>query len=140
MWKIVLDTNVLVAGARSRRGSSYRVLELIGPEAAFQLIVSVPLVFEYEMALKRRTELSHEDAEGIVDYLCHVADRRRIHFLWRPFLRDPGDEMVLEVAVEAEADHIVTHNVRDFTGVEDQFGIRLITPGAFLTQLEAKEI
>ena len=99
-----------------------------------------PLVFEYEMALKSRTELSHEDAEGIVDYLCHVADRRRIYFLWRPFLRDPGDEMVLEVAVEAEADDIVTHNLRDFSGVEDQFGIRVITPGAFLTQLEAKEI
>ena len=111
---------------------------MVGPEAPFQIVVSVPLVLEYEMALKRRTDLSDENAERVVDYLCQVADRRRIYFLWRPFLRDPGDEMVLEVAVEAEAEFIVTHNARDFDGVEEQFGIRVITPGAFLEELEGE--
>ncbi|MEX2473346.1 MAG: PIN domain-containing protein, partial [Gemmatimonadota bacterium] len=103
------------------------------------LAVSVPLVLEYEMALKRSTGLSEEEAEVVVDYLCKVADRRRIHFLWRPFLRDPADEMVLEVAVESAAAVVVTHNIRDFAGVEDRFGIRVLRPGAFLKSLEARE-
>lgn len=112
---------------------------MVGPEAPFRLAVSVPLVLEYEMALKRRTGLSEEEAEVIVDYLCKVADRRRIHFLWRPFLRDPADEMVLEVAVESEAAVVVTHSIRDFAGVEDRFGIRVLSPGAFLKWLEARD-
>ena len=112
---------------------------MVGPDAPFQPAVSVPLVLEYEMGLKRRTALSDEDAEVIVDYLCKVADRRRIHFLWRPFLKDPADEMVLEVAVEAEAEVIVTHNVRDFEGVEDRFGIGVLTPGALLELLEVRD-
>mgnify|MGYP001787602441 CR=1 FL=1 len=112
---------------------------MVGPDASFQPVVSVPLVLEYEMALKRSTELNEKDAEVIVDYLCQVADRRRINFLWRPFLRDPADEMVLEVAVEAEAEVIVTHNVHDFAGVEEEFGIRVLKPGAFLEWLEAKD-
>lgn len=138
MITVVLDTNVLVAAARSRRGASFQVLSMLGPDAPFQPAVSVPLVLEYEMALKRSTTLSDEDAEVVVDYLCKVADRRRIHFLWRPVLRDPADEMVLEVAVEAQAEVIVTHNVRDFEDVEDRFGIRLLNPGAFPDWLEAR--
>jgi predicted nucleic acid-binding protein len=139
MAKVVLDTNVLVAAARSRHGASFRLLRMVGPGAPFQLAISVPLILEYEMALKRSTGLSEKDAEIIVDYLCRVADRRRIHFLWRPFLRDAADEMVLEVAVEAEAEVIVTHNVRDFEGVEERFGIRVLNPGAFLEWLEEKD-
>lgn len=138
MTTVVLDTNVLVAAARSRSGASFQVLSMLGPDAPFQPAVSVPLVLEYEMALKRSTALSDEDAEVVVDYLCKVAVRRRIHFLWRPVLRDPADEMVLEVAVEAQAEVIVTHNVRDFEDVEDRFGIRLLNPGAFLDWLEAR--
>jgi len=139
MIKAVLDTNVLVAAVRSRHGASFQVLSMVGPDAPFQLAVSVPLVLEYEMALKRSTELGERDAEVIVDYLCQVADRRRIHFLWRPFLRDPADEMVLEVAVEAEAEVVISHNVRDFEEVNERFGIRVLNPGAFLEWLEAKD-
>lgn len=139
MIRIVLDTNVLVAAARSRQGASHRLVETIGPDAAFQVAISVPLVLEYEMALKRKGELSDEDAEAVVDYICAVADRQEIYFLWRPFLKDPADEMVLEVAVGAGADWIVSHNVRDFRGVEEHFGIRVVTPGAFLMELETEE-
>ena len=113
---------------------------MIGPDAPFQMAVSVPLVLEYEMALKRRTDLSVEDVEAIVDYVCAVADRQEIYFLWRPFLKDPADEMVLEVAVGAGVQCIVTHNVDDFAGVESRFGVRVITPGEFLQELEAEEI
>ena len=139
MRRIVLDTNVLVAAGRSNRGASFRLLAMVGPEAGFGLTVSVPLVLEYEMALKRETELIDRDVEAIVDYLCENADRRPIYFLWRPFLRDPSDEMVLEVAVGGEAEMIVTHNIKDFAEVEERFGIRVVRPGEFLAELkEAK--
>lgn len=136
MKLIVLDTNVLVAAARTNRGASYLLLDELAREPRFGICISVPLVMEYEMALKRSSGLGAVEAERIVDYLCWVGDKREIYFLWRPFLRDPRDEMVLEVAAEARAHAIVTHNVRDFKGVEERFGIRVLRPGDFLIELE----
>ena len=92
--------------------------------------ISVPLVLEYESAAKRISKLvglKYSDIDDIVDYICKVAEHRDIYYLWRPFLKDPKDDMVLEVAVESESDYIVTHNVRDFAGIE-QFGLETITP------------
>lgn len=71
----------------------------------------------------------------IVDYLCSVGRRQSIHFLWRPLLRDPNDEFVLEVAVAARCQYVMTHNVRDFVGAE-RFGVKVLRPGQFLRQLE----
>jgi putative PIN family toxin of toxin-antitoxin system len=136
MRLIVLDTNVLVAAVRSREGASFLLLEELALRPRFRICVSVPLVLEYEMALKRTPGLGASEAEQIVDYLCEVGDKREIYFLWRPFLRDPKDEMVLEVAVEARAEAVVTHNVRDFDGVEERFGIRVLRPGEFQLDLE----
>jgi hypothetical protein len=68
-----------------------------------------------------------------LDYLCSVATRREIFFLWRPFLRDREDDLVLELAVEASCDFIVTYNKRDFEGAE-KFGIRVVTPKEFLEE------
>ena len=133
-----MDTNVVVSGMRSREGASYRLLLELGGESRFRIFVSVPLAMEYEMALKRVPGLRPTDAERFVDFLCEVGEKREIYFLWRPLLRDPKDEMVLEVAVEAQADAIVTHNVRDFKGVDERFGIRIVTPGAFLLELEGE--
>ena len=79
--------------------------------------------------------LSEADVDTVVDFICAQAHHRRIFFLWRPFLRDPKDDMVLEVAVEAQCRHIVTFNTRDFAGTE-QFGVRPITPREFLTLLQ----
>lgn len=138
MRRVVLDTNVVVSGMRSREGASYRLLVELGADPRFRISISVPLAMEYEMALKRVRGLRLMDAERMVDSLCEVGEKREIYFLWRPFLRDPKDEMVLEVAVEAQADAIVTHNVRDFKGVEERFGIRIVTPGAFLLELEGE--
>lgn len=134
--QIVLDTSVLIAGLRSRRGASFRLLSLIGG-TAFELSVSVPLVLEYEAAAKaqaRELGLSQADIDDVLDYVCAVAHRRAIFYLWRPMLRDPQDDMVLEVAVEAGCEYLVTHNVRDFAGAE-QFGIQVIRPGAFLKRI-----
>jgi len=78
--------------------------------------------------------LSHSDIDDLLDYLCSVANLREIFFLWRPFLRDPRDDMVLELAVESECDAILTYNQRDFAGIE-AFGIRVITPREFLKEI-----
>jgi predicted nucleic acid-binding protein len=138
MIRVVLDTNVLVAGLKSRNGASFQVLRMVGPKAPFQPSLSVPLVLEYEMALRRTLGAKDKRIDAVLDYLCAVGDLREIFFLWRPFLRDPGDEMVLEVAVGAQASEIVTHNVRDFEGVNERFGIRIVTPAEFLTEVREK--
>jgi putative PIN family toxin of toxin-antitoxin system len=137
MYDVVLDTNVIVAALRSNQGASFQLLqELVGRRPGFRPCLSVPLVLEYESALRRRVEgLSEEDVEVVLNYLCKIGNLREIYFLWRPFLRDPTDGMVLEVGVEAGADAIVTHNIRDFRGVEEKFGIRVVTPGTFLLEL-----
>jgi putative PIN family toxin of toxin-antitoxin system len=134
--RVVVDTNVLVAAIRSRLGASYQVLARVGT-GAFDVAVSVPLVLEYEDVLLRHCEdagLTAEDVGGIIDYICSVAVRQEIFFLWRPLLRDPGDDMVLEIAVAADCDVIVTHNVRDFLTAA-RFGIRVVTPAVFLYEL-----
>jgi putative PIN family toxin of toxin-antitoxin system len=137
--QIVIDTNVLIAGLRSNRGASFRLLSLIGHQNAFEINLSVPLLLEYEGVAKRTglvPGLTSGDVDDVLDYLCSVARRREIFFLWRPFLRDPKDDMVLELAVEAECEYIVTFNVSDFAGVGD-FGVRVVTPQEFLRQIEA---
>jgi putative PIN family toxin of toxin-antitoxin system len=134
--RVVVDTNVLIAALRSRRGASHLLLSLIG-DSRFVTCLSVPLVLEYEDVAKRHAGelgLSEQDVDDVLDYLCSVSEHREIYYLWRPFLRDPRDDMVLEVAVEAECGYILTYNARDFAGV-DQFGIGAITPKAFLQQI-----
>jgi putative PIN family toxin of toxin-antitoxin system len=134
--RVVLDTSVLVAAVRSRRGASFQILTRIGT-GEFDVAVSVPLVLEYEDALLRHvaaTTLSEDEIRDIVDYICSVATRHEIFYLWRPKLRDPGDDLVLEVAVAANCEAIVTHNVRDFHGA-GTFGIKVLEPGEFLKKI-----
>ena len=135
--QIVIDTNAFYAGSRSRRGTSHLLLQAIGVNQAFQLHLSVPLVLEYEEIAKRNARtlgLSHADIDDILDYLCSVSGLHDIFYLWRPFLSDPDDDMLLELAVEARANRIVTFNQRDFHGVE-QFGVRAVTPQEFLAEI-----
>jgi predicted nucleic acid-binding protein len=72
--------------------------------------------------------------DDVIDYICSVANRRRIFFLWRPYLKDPKDDMVLELAVEARCDYIVSYNKRDFAGVE-KFGLQVLTPRELLREI-----
>jgi len=125
--QVVLDSNVLVSAVRSRRGASFRVLSLVD-SGRFRIHLSVPLVLEYEQVLSREAHgVSAEDAADLVNYLCKVADCHRIHYLWRPFLKDPQDDMLLELAVAAGCDGIVTYNRRDFEGVAS-FGLETMEP------------
>ncbi|HEU4641837.1 MAG TPA: PIN domain-containing protein [Gemmatimonadaceae bacterium] len=139
MVAIVLDTNVLIAGLRSPRGASFELLRRIG-SGAFELNVSVPLVLEYEAVAKRHARelgLGIRDIDDVLDYLCSVAQHRQIFYLWRPVLPDSRDDLVLELAVEAGAECIVTHNLRDF-GEAVRFGVQPITPREFLRRLRSK--
>lgn len=105
----------------------------------FHIAVSVPLVVEYESVAKRQLgeiNLTEQEIDDVLDYVCHVADRNRIFFLWRPFLRDSKDDMLIELAMASQSDCIVTHNVRHFHGIE-QLGVRAQTPGEFLKHIGA---
>ena len=136
---VVLDTSVLVSALRSARGASFEIMTALG-RGEFEVCVSVSLVLEYEATLLRHAEelsIDSKDALGVVDYVCDVAMNQDIFFLWRPFLRDAGDDLVLELAVAAGSDAIVTHNVRDFEGAE-KFGVRVITPKQFLHELRGR--
>ena len=132
--QIVIDTNVFVAALRSQYGASYKLFSLLN-SGKFEFNVSVPLIIEYEDAGKRLANatsgLRTSDIDDILDYLCAVANRRIIYYLWRPFLQDPGDDLILELAVSARCDYIVTYNQADFKGAE-QFGIRVATAKEFL--------
>jgi predicted nucleic acid-binding protein len=140
MSLVVLDTSVLVAAVRSRRGASFELIARLGT-GAFDVAVSVSLVLEYESALLRQlpsSPLNETDVQTLIDYVCDVAVRQEIFFLWRPYLRDPGDDLVLELAAAAGCEAIVTHNVRDFGGAE-RLGVRIVTPGQFLRELRGKQ-
>jgi len=137
--QIVIDTNVFLSALRSNRGASFLLLMLVGQSSLFDFNLSVPLVLEYEDVAKRPglvPLLSTQAIDNILDYLCSVARRRTIFFLWRPFLKDPKDDMVLELAVEAQCDYIVTFNRKDFVGCE-RFGVTVVTPQEFLRRIGA---
>jgi putative PIN family toxin of toxin-antitoxin system len=124
-----LDTNVLVAALRSKRGASFRLLSLV-EAGKFEINVSVPLVLEYEDVLNRKREsliVSEAEVSDLLDYLCQIANQHRVYYLWRPHLNDAKDDMLLELAVAANCDYIVTFNRRDFRDVE-AWGIRVIEP------------
>ncbi len=132
-YKVVFDTNILVAALKSRKGASFKLLSLVGT-GKFELSISVPLIIEYEDVLKRKAlgvVLSEKQIDEILDYICTVADKRSIFYLWRPYLKDPKDDMVLELAVESECDFIITYNIRHFEGIE-KFNIKAVTPVEFL--------
>ena len=134
--RLVLDTNVLVAGLRSRRGASYRILQLIEQGIATP-VLSVPLVFEYEDVLKRKpalVALTPAEVDAVLDDLCALSEHQSIYYLWRPALRDPSDELLLEVAMAAGCRDIVTHNVRDFAGSE-RFAVHICTPREWLIKI-----
>lgn len=128
-----MDTDVVVAALRSDRGASRQLL-LSALDKTVEMLVSVPLMVEYEAVLKRREHLdasglSAREIDEILDALAKVAVRVPLWFLWRPRLKDPDDEMVLETAVNGGADRLVTFNLRHLANAAREFGIRAILPG-----------
>ena len=132
-FQIVIDTNVFVTALRSQFGASYKLLSLIDEEI-FKLNLSVPLALEYEEVAKRMMSeiaLSEKEIDDILDFVIKRSNHWQIFYLWRPQLKDPSDDMVLELAVTANCKYIITYNINDFKGIE-KFGIKAITPKAFL--------
>lgn len=136
MNEIIMDTNVLFAGLYSANGASFKLLELLSKDR-LRIVISTPLLFEYEEVLKRnRTMLQLTDAEigMVLDNLCGFSRHQKVYFLWRPYLSDPKDDLVLELAVAAQVNTIVTHNLKDFARVY-KFGVEAITPKTLLERL-----
>ncbi len=132
--RVVFDTSVLVAAVRSRGGASYALVSSV-PSPRFQICLSVGLYIEWQAVLSRPEHLppdrTADKAQQFVRYLAGHAHLQEIHFLWRPFLPDPGDDMVLELALASGCRCIVTHNVGDFRHAES-LGVRVVTPREFL--------
>lgn len=138
--QLVLDTNVLVAGVRSRTGASNPLL-VAGLRGRFVWCCSVPLFYEYEDVLGRADLLLDlgVSRQAMQDFLVDIATVMRpvgIDYRWRPQLGDPDDEMVLETAINANA-AIVTHNARDFGDVPARFGLMLLSPAEALRRIIA---
>lgn len=139
--KLVLDTDVLVAGLRSRTGALRRLL-ILWHQRQFDVIASVAMMLEYEAVLTRPENLQAfgltvAEIERFLDSMSLLVIPVTPFFLWRPQLRDPADEHVLEAAVNGSADAIVTFNVRHFQSAAARFGIAALRPGDALQRLEA---
>jgi putative PIN family toxin of toxin-antitoxin system len=142
MHRVVLDTNVLVAASRSRLGASFALLGLLR-QRRFVALVSVPLMLEYEAVLKRPEQLqasgrSAVQTDAFLDAVSLLLEPVELHFLWRPQLRDPADEMVLETALNGRADALITLNERDFQAALP-FKLPVTSPGALLRQLQTEK-
>lgn len=138
--KLVLDTDVVVAALRSPGGASAELLRL-ARRGGIRIAVSVPLVLEYEAVTARpdhlaASGLSLSETQAVIDVLVSVAEWTGIDYRWRPQTRDPADEMVLEAAINAKADAIVTFNRRDFGSAPDKFGIGCWLPRETLEKLK----
>jgi len=138
--RLVFDTAMMVAAIRSDRGASRRLL-VAALERRLELLVSTPLLIEYEAVMTRsehlgKAGLSPGEVGQILDAVAATATPVRLAFTWRPLLRDPDDDMVLETAVNAQADAIVTFNRRDFWPRIEPFGVAVWAPGETLRKLE----
>ena len=138
---IVLDTNIIVAGLKSRNGASFQVLSAMQNQR-FTLILSVPLLFEYEAVLKRGKLApaiqNNADADLFLDRLAAIGRPVTLYFTWRPVLPDPADDMVLETAISGQAEAIVTFNRKDFKEATRRFDIPIISPATFLQTLKER--
>lgn len=135
-YRIVVDTNVIVSAMRSKLGTSYALVMLFGTEK-FTSCISVPLFIEYEKQLfdkKHKLPFKNSEITEVLDYICNISEHTRIYYLWRPCLKDPKDDMLLELAVASNSDFIVTFNVKDFVGAEN-FGVKAVTPKEFLEKI-----
>jgi len=139
MRRIVIDTSVVVTALRSRHGAGNAVMRLIATRKLVPL-ATPPLFLEYEDVLNRPEQrLAHGLTAAQIDtFLAELAaliEPVDIHFQWRPQLRDPADEMVLEAAINGRADAIATHNVADFSGVGELFRIPVLRPADVLKKV-----
>ena len=136
----MLDSSVVISGFRSRRGASYRLLDLVA-DRHLVLLATPALFLEYEDVLKRPEQrevsgLTLAQVDTALAALAAVVEPVEVHFAWRPQLADPDDEMVLDAAVNGRADALVTHNLADFAQAVPRFGLALLRPGELLESMK----
>jgi putative PIN family toxin of toxin-antitoxin system len=139
--RVVLDTSVVVAALRTRSGAGNAVLRLVANRRLIPL-ATPPLFLEYEDVLKRPEQrLVHGLAIAAIDeFLAELAaliEPVEVHFQWRPQLRDPNDEMVMEAAINGRADALVTYNIADFALAGERFSMPVIHPAVLLRKVRA---
>lgn len=136
MIEIIMDTNILFSGLSSASGASFKILEHLAL-GRVHLALSTPLLFEYEDIIRRNQtalNLRDEDIDVVLDNLCVFSRFQQVYFLWRPYLPDAKNDLVLELAVTAKVKTIVTYNLKDFAGI-DKFGVEAIVPKTLLERL-----
>ncbi len=141
MLRIVFDTSVIVSALRSADGASNTLLRLVANEDV-RPMVGVSLFLEYEAVLKRPEQrlvhgLNLLEIDEFLSAFASASEAIEVNFQWRPQLPDPNDEMVLETAVNGNADFLVSHNLRDFAKAAPKFGLNVITPGALLKEIKS---
>jgi len=138
--RIVLDTSVLVAGLRSRSGAGNAVLRLVAQRRLI-LLATPPLFLEYEDVLNRPEHrlvhgLSPQQLDDFLQELAALIEPVELHFRWRPQVHDTSDEMVLETAINGDAQALVTYNTADFSLAAERFGIPVLTPAQLLKKVK----
>jgi putative PIN family toxin of toxin-antitoxin system len=139
MQRVVLDTSVVVAGFRTRSGAGNAVLRLVA-DRRLVLLATPPLFLEYEDVLKRPEQrlvhgLQLHEVDELLAELAALVEPVELHFRWRPQVRDPNDEMVLEAAINGRADALVTYNVTDFALAGNRFRIPVVRPADLLKKV-----
>lgn len=139
MKRVVLDSSVVVSAFRSRLGASSRLLGFVEGGRLVPLATSA-LFLEYEDVLKRPEQreisgLSLAEVDTALAALAALTEPVEVRFTWRPQLADPGDEMVLDAAVNGQADALVTHNLAHFASAAPRFGLTLLRPGELLKRI-----
>jgi putative PIN family toxin of toxin-antitoxin system len=137
--RLIIDTNVLVAALRNRNGPSFTLIQSVR-RGNVAMYCSPALFLEYEDVLKRPVQLAASgltplDVDAILNELAHLIVPVTTHYQWRPQLRDPADEMVLEAAVNGQVNAIVTYNLRDFSPAL-RFGIPVLNPEQTFREFE----
>lgn len=139
--RLVLDTDVVVAAMRSPTGASAALL-VAAIDGAVTPVANVALMLEYEAICSRpehlsASGLSRRQLAVFLDGIAVLMEPVATHYVWRPRLRDPGDEMVLEAAVNGAARAIVTFNLRDYGNEPAAFGVRVLLPRDVLRSLKS---
>lgn len=138
--RVVLDTSVVVAALRTRSGAGNAVLRLVA-SGRIVVLATPPLFVEYEDVLHRPEQrlahgLSPVEVDEFLAELAALIEPVEVHFQWRPQLPDPNDEMVLEAAINGQADALVTYNVSDFTAGAGRFVIPVLRPADLLRKVK----
>jgi putative PIN family toxin of toxin-antitoxin system len=139
VWRVVLDTSVLVAALRSSLGASNALLGLVVQRHIIAL-ATTPLFLEYEEVLRRPEHclvhgLSQAEVSEFLMELAALIEPVETYFQWRPQLTDSSDEMVLEAAINGRADALVTHNMSDFAHAGKRFSIPVMRPADLLRRM-----